>query len=560
MRSSVSIGRRTCNPGLAIVCGLGLVSPTSEAYAADLEFNQPSGFYESSFRLTISTTTAGGAVYYTTNGTTPDPTTGLRYQDSIPISTTTILRAAAFDRNQTLKESGTRTFLFVPAISRQDGAQFPRVWGTNSGQPIPAHYRVLVPDNTAQRKLVAAFKVLPTLSVVTDPKHLFSPVSGIYLNPLERGSDWERPAALEMFDPRGGNRFQINCGLRIHGGMSRHPEESPKHSFRVSFKRRYGDAKLRSPLFGATGAQEFDDLVLRAGGSDSWLESNGERRYRATYIRDEWMRQSLAAMGHPSMRGRFVHLFLNGLYWGIYNMCERPEESLLSGKSDSPVSYDVRKGDQIESGDAVVWNEMLTLANSGLSDAGRYQAIQPRLDLKEFADYLILNFYAGNADWDRSANWVAIRPRTSDGKFQFLVWDGEHTLGDLKADTLNLDDDESPLRLFHQLSENSTFRELFAARSQQLLFDNGPLSPDAAVERFQALADSIAQAIPAEAARWGNYRAEVHEYKTGPYEFYTSENHWQPQVDYLLSDYFPQRRAIFLGQLRERGLFPAPVK
>ena len=551
---------RVCRTGCLAFYGLSLLVPLNEAQAVPLAIDQPSGFYESALRVTISTVPAGSAVYYTTNGSAPGPTNGFRYRGSISVSATTILRAAVFDQNQALRESTARTYLFIPAILQQSGGSFPQVWGTNADQPIRAHYRITVLDEAAKKKVVAALTVLPSVSIVTDPGHLFSPANGIYLNPLERGSDWERPVALEMFGPRGSNGFQINCGLRIHGGMSRRPEESPKHSFRVSFKRHYGEAKLHFPLFGKTGVQKFDDLVLRAGGNDSWLESNGDRRRCATYIRDEWMRQSMTAMSYPSARGRFVHLFLNGLYWGLYNLCEQPDASLVADKSNPSVGYDVRKGNQTESGDAVVWNEMLALANAGLSDASRYHAIQQQLNLKEFADYMILNFYAGNADWDRSANWVAIRPRTPEGKFQFLVWDGEHTLGDLKADTLDKDDDESPLRLFHQLSENSAFRALFAARVQRLLFDAGPLSPDAAAKRWQTLADSIAPAIPAEAARWGNYRAEVHQYKTGPFESYTSANHWQPQVNYLLSDYFPQRRDVLVNQFRDRGLFPAPVK
>ena len=85
-------------------------------------------------------------------------------------------------------------------------------------------------------------------------------------------------------------------------------------------------------------------------------------------------------------------------------------------------------------------------ADSGISDARGYQAIGQHLDLPEFVDYLILNLYAGNSDWDRSANWCAARPRIPSGKFQFFVWDAERTLEELAADTTDFDDDESPPR------------------------------------------------------------------------------------------------------------------
>ena len=161
----------------------------------------------------------------------------------------------------------------------------------------------------------------------------------------------------------------------------------------------------------------------------------------------------------------------------------------------------------------------------------------------------------GNSDWDRSANWVAIRPRTPGGRFQFLVWDGECTLGNPAVDTLDFDDDESPTGLFHKLCENAAFRKLFATRVEQLLFKDGPLTPQKSAERYRVLADSVALAMTAEAARWGNYRRDVHPYKTGPYEGYTVEKHWRPEVNRILTRYFPQRRDVLLNQFRERGLF-----
>ena len=522
-------------------------------------FDHPSGFYQSAFDLALSAPVERVVIYYTTNGASPQPASALLYTRPIPITTTTIVRAAAFSQRTNLSGTAARTFLFVPDILRQTGAQFPRAWGTNEGQPVPAHYAMATADaeNAASRQAVAeGLRSGATLSIVADLDDLFSWESGIYVHPQERGAAWERPVLMEMIEAEGWSAFQCAGGLRIHGSMSRHPEESPKHSFRLSFRARYGSARLHFPMFGSGGAQEFDPLILRAGNNNSWLDSNGEGRRRADYIRDEWMRRSMLAMGYPSARGIFVHLYLNGLYWGLYNLCERPSTSLLAGDPTDPAAgFDVRKADKTESGDQVAWASMMALANSGVSDERTYEEIGRHLDLTELADYLILNFYASNSDWDRSANWFAARPRTPGGRFQFLVWDAERTLEDLEADTLDFDDDESPPRLFHTLSESAAFRRLFAARVQRLLFDNGPLASDRSAERYRTLANAIAKPLTAEAARWGNYRRDVYQYKTGPYERYTVEGHWQPEVHRILTRYFPERRAILLNQFRERGLF-----
>lgn len=454
----------------------------------------------------------------------------------------------------------TRTCLSAADVLSQTGAEFPKTWGTNKDRPVPAWYRMSLgsgADDASRQSVTAALRCLASLCLTADPEDLFSSEKGIYSNPTERGAAWERPVSVEMFDAGGKTLFRCGAGLRIHGGTSRDPAQSPKHSFRLAFKPRYGPASLRYPLFGPEGAKEFDALVLRAGNNNSWLDSNGEGRRRADYIRDEWMRRSLAAMGHPSARGTFVHLYLNGLYWGLYNLCERPGPALFGAGLPGPMpEFDVRNADKIESGDAIAWDRMMALANAGIGDAARYEQLARMVDLPELADYLILNSYAGNQDWDRSANWYAARPRVPGGRFRFFVWDAERTLEDPEADMLDADDDDSPLRLFHALSENPAFRKLFAARVRELLFGQGPLAPDIAAQRYRSLADSVSGAMAAEAARWGAYRLEVHPFKTGPYEPCTVESHWRPEVDRILNRYFPERPRVILEQFRERGLFP----
>jgi len=91
---------------------------------------------------------------------------------------------------------------------------------------------------------------------------------------------------VEFFPTNGAVGFRERAGLRIQGGWNRRPEESPKHSFRIVFKKKYGVGKLKSPLFG-DGVKEFDQLILRGGNNDSWLHWNAEERRSADYLRDQ---------------------------------------------------------------------------------------------------------------------------------------------------------------------------------------------------------------------------------------------------------------------------------
>jgi hypothetical protein len=258
--------------------------------------------------------------------------------------------------------------------------------------------------------------------------------------------------------------------------------------------------------------------------------------------------------GHPSARGRFVHLYLNGLYWGLYNLCERPSGPFLAAHAGGvPEDYDVRNGSHLLEGDDDAWKKMLALANAGVTEERAYATLQRQLDVPQLIDFLLVNFYGANADWDRASNWYAARRRDPPGPYRFFIWDGERTLEKLDANSLAFDDDQSPMRLFHRLCENEEFRRLFRERAARHLTNDGALTPAQAAERYRQSADAIDQAVVAESARWGGYRRDIHRYKTGPYELYTRDEHWRPEVRRLLQEYFPKRTAVVEEQLRAAG-------
>lgn len=526
----------------------------------DLAFSRESGLFEDEFKLRLSALPRAASIYYTLDGSLPTPTNGTRFTRAIPIRGTTVIRALAVAPGFVPSEVQTRTYLFLKDVVQQSGAGWPRNWGRWDNWSAPAHYGMapeIVNDPVYHARLLEGLRSLPSLSIVTERSNLFDAIHGIYLHSTSNGVAWERPITLEMLYADGQSAFRVNCGLRIQGGWSRRPEESPKHSLRLLFKKEYGPTQLRFPLFGTDGAVSFQTLILRGGNNNSWLHWNADERRRAEYARDQWMRDSLRDMGYPSARGRFVQVYLNGLYWGLYNLAERPSAPFVAAnEGGTPSDYDSRKANKILMGDQDAWNQMMALANGGLRDDSRYRAFQGYVDLPELTDYLILNFYGANADWDRSSNWYAARHRP-DGKFRFLVWDGERTLEGIDADSIDFDDDECPPRLFHKLAENAEYRLFFADRVQRLLFNGGPLSPGPAAERYRALSRVLEAPLVAESARWGNYRRDLHPYKVGPYEFYKTEEHWRPEVQRLLTQYFPQRPRFFLRQLQKRGLYPS---
>ncbi len=543
-----------------LLLSFGALAPLIQqnASAQAVVASPASGFRADPFEVKLTSPVAGAKIYFTTNGNTPTTQKGQLYSQPIAIKTTTILRAAAYVDGRTTGEIATHTYLFLKDVPRQTGAGFPKTWGTKEGRPIPADYEMdpeIVDDPRYRDLMIRSLKSIKTASLVVDSDDLFDPERGIYSNPERSGDDWEKPASLELFGTDGRSRFQVNCGVRIQGGWNRRPEESPKHAFRVVFKKKYGPGKLKRSIFPGKEGTEFDTLILRSGSNNSWLHWSGAERARGDFIRDQWARNTMLNMGHPSASGIFVHLYLNGLYWGLYNLTERPDASFAAsyfgGKRED---YDAMNAEKAIEGDKTAWNKLMRLVNAGVKTDEQLRAVEAMLDLDQFIDYMIVNFYGANADWDRSSNWYASRRRAPEGKFHFFVWDAERILEKADDNTIGFDDDESPSRIFHRLRENETFRKRFADRVEIHFKEGGVLSANRAAGHFYMWSIELGTAVVAESARWGDYRRDVHPYKEGPYELYTYDRHWQVEVKRLVEEYFPVRSGIVLEQFRELGL------
>ena len=573
-------------------------TPESENMQAGIilpppQFSVNHGIFENPFDLEISSGFEGADIYYTLDGSTPLVGTGKYYTSAIHIDTSTILRAVAVLDDTNFSEVITRSYLFLDDVIRQSNhpAGYPSAWGpyTAIGGTSIADYEMdpdimADPDDAATVK--EGLESLPTMSLVTDISNLFSSstdpeTGGIYIYtgpPLSNteyglGKGWERPASLEYFDADGTESFQVNCGVRTQGGHSRRPEKSPKHSFRIVFRSEYGPSKLKFPLFKDTDATTtFNSIVLRAGFCLSWIHHDHNQRIQTQYQRDIWSKDTQRAMGHPSSHSEYVHLYINGIYWGIYAPSERLDSDFAASYLDGePEDYDVIK-DYLEviDGEKTAWNTMMEMANAGLESNEAYQQIQGNnpdgsrnpemesmLDVMNLADYMLINFYGSNTDWDHH-NWAATRNRVKPGTgFKFLSWDAEHLLKTVDGNVLNENNDYCPSRIFQQLSKNEAFRQLFADRVQQLCYHDGLLTPESAADRWNTRKDQVENGIPAESARWGDYRRDVHPYQTsGPFDLYSYDDYWVPQHNFMLNTYFPERTSAFLNQLRSAGLFP----
>ncbi|HOL32232.1 MAG TPA: lamin tail domain-containing protein [Anaerohalosphaeraceae bacterium] len=530
-------------------------SAVYEGLVADTKFSRNRGFYTAPFEVSISCATPGAAIHYTTDGSTPNESSPA-YTGPIAISATTCLRAAAFKPGWRPSNTDTQTYLFIQdVISQTAPPGYPAVW---NGYPADYEMDPDICTNPAYADLIDdALLSLPTVSLVTDKKNLFDPATGLYLNTTMEGDLWERPVSMEFVDPSGTEKsFQEDCGLRIQGGASRNPNNSPKHSLRLLFKSAYGASKLNYPFFGDDAVDSFDTLVLRADYNNSWIHWDPQQRLRGQYLRDQFARDTQLAMGRMSAHGRFVHLYINGLYWGLYNATERPEASFAASYyGGEKEEWDAFNAGVVVDGDDAAWKQALSIASAGVSDAAGYAALSEYVDIPNLIDYMLVNFYGGNQDWG-AANWYAAGRKTGTERFKFFCWDAERTLEDPVAHNVTgVNAANSPAYFYAQLRANPEFRMQFADQAHRHLFNGGLLTPSACIARWMERAGQINTAVIAESARWGDYRRDVH--VRGEAFLYTRNDHWIAEQNRLTGSYFPVRTNTLIQQLRNAGLYPA---
>ncbi len=380
--------------------------------------------------------------------------------------------------------------------------------------------------------------------------------------------------------------FQINCGVRTRGGYSR-SGDNPKHSFHIYFRNDYGKASLNYPLFGSTGTSTYQQIDLRTSQNYSWSFGGDGNN---TFIREETARELQLAMGQPGSRDRYFHLYINGVYWGIYDFDERTEASFSStyiggNKSD----YDVVKAEQDSGyvtgptdGNLDAWQVLWDKAQAHATDPSNtnYFALQGKaadgvtptsdpvlLDVDNLIDYMLLTFWTGNLDGATSAflgenaanNWFGSRDRTgANGGFRFFVHDFEHTFFNTQEDrtgpfaSTNSNDFtySNPMWIHHDLRPNAEYRMRWADRVQKHLFNDGALVASNVATRMQRRVAELDMPIIAESARWGDAKRAANETPLTRLD-------WKNAVSYVINDYLPVRGAAVLQQLRDDGLYPA---
>ncbi len=576
------------------------------------------GFYDSAITVRLSSGSQGATIQYTLDCSDPrfsptmitaaSPVSLLIDPNSIEGRTATpavVLRAVAI-LHQDTSTMTTKTYIFISNVLTQSYPGLPWPEPTRSGGFMMAQEYDYEMDSTvvSDPRYDGLFKEalldIASISLVLDMDSLFDKTRGIYQNALETGAEWERFGYAELINPDGSFGFSIPCGIRIRGGWSRHAD-CPKHSFRLFFREKYGAPKLNYPLFEDEGVSKFDKISLRTSQNYSWSYKSTEGA-QCTMIKDVYCRDTQRDLGHYYTRSRYYHLYLNGMYWGIYQTQEQADNryaesymggdygdyDVLSTVNDFTMGSDRDKTVEVDDGTIDAAQRLWTKALAGFSKNSDYymvQGLEPDgktvnpsyerlLDVENLIDYLMITFYTGNFDSptyafsepQRTNNLQAIFNRVKPDGFKWMSHDGEHTMVDFQVnmrDTavpalevdrtgpFKLSDDIrffNPQRIHQALCENSDYRMKFADHVFRHFFNNGVFCPEQSKNRYQAREAQIEKAIIAESARWGDSKVDTTR---------TKHDDWLPELERIYNEYMPKRTEIVIEQFREDSLYPS---
>lgn len=432
--SDVSCGRDATDPSIWVqyaestagTANGGPIVSDVRLTSDDTSVTPAAGFYDTDQTITLSS--SGGDIYYTLDGSNPT-TSSTRYTVPFTITDTTIVRARAFESGKVPGAILTSSYLY---------------------------------DET--------FNGLPIISAVADPETLFGDVIGIYnnmhepvtsgMNEVYKGKD--APGHIEFFPVNGSAGFAVNGGFRI-GGENNWGSHDQK-ALNFSLRGKYGDDEIKYDLFPGSGIPIHSAITLREGGDD-WDDA---------MLRDAmWNTIAKNQINAETNTLQPCVVFLNGLYWGVYNIRSRWNKQWFFE------NYGVDSGDYNHigyghftssdttlgafDGDTTEWTELLEFIDANdIDQPGPWAFVESRVDIDSFIDFVVSESYANNTSWGHNREmWKANAPGS---KWRWLLADMDRTF---KLSSLNANEFADILRedaLLVRIKNQPQFKARLAQR------------------------------------------------------------------------------------------------
>ena len=444
----------------------------ASANAQEVTFSAPGGFYDNPFELTLSCTQQDKVIHYTTHGNMPtanDPV----YQGPLLLDKRLYSRSDIY----TIVESPDSIWYQPDSVQKcivVRAAAFNEA-GVRIGNVTTNTYLI--------KSLGCDTHGLPVMSLCADSLELFDYERGIMVpgvhfdasdpdhtgNYYQSGREWERLCNVEYYES-GNHGINQQAGLRTHGLSTR---RFPQKGLKIYAREEYGKKRFKYKFFDDTNIASFKHLKIKP------FESGWQSIGCQDYITGRIARQ----LNIDCLASRPMVLFINGEYWGIYYLQEKPDERYLEDHYDADLNtvniIEAWTGNNVEYGSNEAYMDLYNwIQDHDLSDDDNYQYVCANIDIDNFVDYIAFETFIANLDWP--ANNVRCW-QADNSLWRWLFFDGDACLfRPLSAydpfyyATYNEDDLYYPTNkystlVFRRLLENETFKTRFVSRYYQLL-------------------------------------------------------------------------------------------
>ena len=439
----------------------------------DIIFSHEGGSFTGEVKLSLSGTSSDEVIRYTLDSTEPDENSMI-YSTPINIENTTVVRARVFETGHIPSTIKSRAYI----------------------------YNI---NHT-----------LPVVSLITEPNNLFDADDGIYVfgdsfdqNYPHFGAnfweDWERPIHFSLYQNNNNFETSFNAGVKIFGGWSR---GQAQRSFSIFARGKYGTSSINYKLFPDLDYSEFQSFILRNSGQD-WLR---------TSVKDAAITSLLEGTGLDYQSYRPVVTYINGDYWGIYNMREKVNEHFIASKHGiDPDEIDIlTNNSELVHGSTEDYDDLISyIKYNNLSPDANYKYVEDRVDIDNYIIYQVSQIYFNNHDWpgNNIKYW-----KHKEGKWRWIIYDTDFGFGSHPSwlgynyNTLNFALNENgpnwpnppwSTLLFRRLVENLEFRNKFINRYSDEL--NSRFLPERFSNHIDSMIDKIKIEIPSHFDRWRNY-------------------------------------------------------
>jgi uncharacterized repeat protein (TIGR02543 family) len=543
--------------------------------ARELTLSHNSGLYNTQISLTL-TTANGNEIYYSIDGSIPskqkvDNKRVFKYSSPITVKNRNgeknLLATPTNSTNMYGYENdprGSMPAIYIPTDSQVPKATVIRAIavGSNGKKGGVVTKTFFIGNNVANSNGERV------ISLVSDPYNLVDEKYGIMVrgNPSNRwdseppynfrrkGADWEREAYLELFDEQRNVPLSTGVGIRVRGGWSR---ASGQKSFTVYFKEQYGINNLKNyelipgavKADGKTPVATYKSVMLRNGANDC-----DQTKFYDVFLQDLVSDRSFSAQASvPCV------VYLNGEYWGPYNLQERYSDNhteyKYGVKKENVISYDNGELDDGTPADESLYWQMMNMRFNDMSVQANYDAFCAAFDIQNFIDYWAAQIYIYNEDWPQN-NYRLWRVRNAepgnpygDQKWRWQMFDTEFAIGIYNGGGLTSNGtdafgqilygpskDHHNNQLFNALLKNSDFCKQFVNTMMDLY--NVNFHPDSFNPKLDKYAAAYGPLMEGYFERFGRpWGHGVFENKTNDARKYLT-NIRNAMVNYYLPTYF----------------------